>query len=103
MFIFFAVAIKCIIVINRHCIKQETCSWYYYSHEVDQAQKAHSSEVSLGVIPLESDVSPLFGYPGLQFDCWHQKVPQLKKQTKQKHDQHDHAPTSWIHIQNLIC
>lgn len=31
-----------------------------YLHKVGQAQHAHSSEVSLGVIALESDVSPLF-------------------------------------------
>lgn len=50
------------------------------SHKIDQAQHAHSSEVSLGVISLESNVSPLFSDPGLQFDCWHQQVPQLMVQ-----------------------
>lgn len=49
----------------------------YNPHKVDQAQHAHSSEISLGVISLETNVSPLFGHPGLQFDRGHQQSPQL--------------------------
>lgn len=48
------------------------------SHEVDQPQHAHSSEVRLGVVSLESNVPPLFGDPGLQLDGWHQQLPQLR-------------------------
>lgn len=47
------------------------------SHEVDQPQHAHSSEVRLGVVSLESNVPPLFGDPGLQLDGRHQQLPQL--------------------------
>lgn len=44
------------------------CCFFYsdsrtfcHSQQVDQSQQAHSSEVSLGVIALETNVSPLFG------------------------------------------
>lgn len=48
------------------------------SHEVDQPQHAHSSEVRLGVVSLESNVPPLFGDPGLQLNGRHQQLPQLR-------------------------
>lgn len=49
-------------------------------HKVDQPQHAHSSEVRLGVVSLESNVPPLFGDPGLQLGARHQQLPQLRWQ-----------------------
>lgn len=57
----------------------QNCFMFFHenSHEVDQPQHAHSSEVRLGVVSLESNVPPLFGDPGLQLDGRHQQLPQL--------------------------
>lgn len=58
--------------------------WWWCSyedlHKVDQPQHAHSSEVRLGVVSLESNVPPLFGDPGLQLGARHQQLPQLRRQ-----------------------
>lgn len=83
------------------------CCFFYsdsrtfcHSQQVDQSQQAHSSEVSLGVIALETNVSPLFGNSWLQFDVWHQQAPELRKQW-QSYTIHVHNVWN-CHINNLL-
>lgn len=53
-----------------------------YSHEVNQTQHAHPSEIGLRVITLKTNVPPLFGDSGLKLDRGHQQWPQLGKEKR---------------------